>query len=75
MSEFSYLFICNPTHKTQTRIINRLGTTNNTTFRLMVMINELKVMNNNEIIFIIIFYVGACNSQANSGPKLCMFIT
>jgi hypothetical protein len=41
----------------------------------MVMIDELKVMSSNEIIFIIIFYVGACNSQVSLGPKLCMLIT
>jgi hypothetical protein len=75
MSNFSYLFICNPTYKTQTKITNRLGITNNTTPKLMVMIDELKVMSSNEIIFIIIFYVGACNSQVSLGPKLCMLIT
>jgi hypothetical protein len=69
MSNFSYLFICNPTYRTQTRITNRLRTINSKTHILVVMIDELKAMSNNQIIFTIIFYACACNSQAGLGPK------
>jgi hypothetical protein len=59
MSKFSYLFICNPAYRIQTKITNRLGTTNNKTLRLVVMIDELETMSSNHIIFTTIFYVGA----------------
>ncbi len=52
-SKFSYTLFCNPTHKPETGIANRWGTTNSKPTGLII------IMSTSEIMFITLFSAGA----------------
>jgi hypothetical protein len=58
-SKFNYLIFCNPTHKTETGIANRWGTTNSEPPAPIIMIGQSKTLSGSHIIFITLFCAGA----------------
>jgi hypothetical protein len=51
-SKFSYLFICNPTHKTETGTANRWGTTNSKPPGPIIMMGQSETLTSTQIVFI-----------------------
>jgi hypothetical protein len=55
-SKFSYLLFCNPTHKTETGILNRWGTTTNRQPPgPIIMILQSETLRSSQIIFVTLF--------------------
>jgi hypothetical protein len=71
-SKFSYLLFCNPTHKTETGIVNRWGTTNSKPPGPIIMIHQSEALRSSQVLFITLFCSGAqrCFGPFTSHGKL-----